>query len=549
MAKVFPPLDAMRPTHAGGYVERELLTKLVEGLPNTYEVFHGLDWTIAQQARDHHGELDVVVLNQAGDIAVLEIKAGEVRLDGDRMLKTYADGPKDVLQQSRWQFNSIQHRIKQERLNVRLQHFLALPHQRLADEGSVSFPRERMADAVDCEDLPGFIQRKLGPGMQSDDHDRVAAFLHNRLQQETDVTALSGTLKRHVAAISGGLATWVPRIHAPSGVIRVTATAGSGKTQLALRVLRDARAAGLKAAYVCFNRPLSDRLQDIAPPGVQVASFHQLCWQAAGKPQGVPDFAQLASQYIEQLIQAQPDLDVLIIDELQDMQAEWVAPLIGRVHDTGRIYLLDDPSQSLYPDREAMDIPEAVVVRSNENYRSPQKIVATINALRLTDEPVQACSPFEGTVPEIHHYKADGSNLIKQTAQAVQRCIDQGFDMSDITVLCWRGREKSALMGLEQLADWRLARFTGDYDASGQPIWSDGSLRIDTLRRFKGQACPAIVLTEIDFSELDTIRRNMLFVGMTRAGMHLEMVMTDAAERALSESLNMSGSSDEPVEV
>lgn len=549
MAKVFPPLDAMRPTHAGGYVERELLTKLVEGLPNTYEVFHGLDWTIAQQARDQHGELDAVVLNQAGDIAVLEIKAGEVRLDGDRMLKTYADGPKDVLQQSRWQFNSIQHRIKQERLNVRLQHFLVLPHQRLADEGSVSFPRERMADAADCEDLPGFIQRKLGPGMQSDDHDRVAAFLHNRLQQETDVTALSGTLKRHVAAISDGLATWVPRIHAPSGVIRVTATAGSGKTQLALRVLRDARAAGLKAAYVCFNRPLADHLQDIAPPGVQVASFHQLCWQAAGKPQGVPDFAQLAKQYIEQLIQAPPDLDVLIIDELQDMQAEWVAPLIGRVHGTGCIYLLDDPSQSLYPDREAIDIPEAVVVRSNENYRSPQKIVATINALRLTDEPVQACSPFEGTVPEIHHYKADGSNLIKQTAQAVQRCLDQGFDMSDITVLCWRGREKSALMALEHLADWRLARFTGDYDAGGQPIWSDGSLRIDTLRRFKGQACPAIVLTEIDFSELDTIRRNMLFVGMTRAGMHLEMVMIDAAERALSESLNMSGSSDEPVEV
>lgn len=547
MAKVFPPLDVMRPTSAGDYVEREFLTKLAEGLPDTYEVFHGLDWTMAQQARDQHGELDAVVLNQAGDMAVLEIKAGEVRFEEAGAFKGYADGAKDVAHQTRWQFNSILSRIKQERLNVRLQHFLVLPHQRVADEGSVSFPRDRIADAADCEDLPGFIQRKLGPGMQSDDHDRVAAFLHNRLQQETDVTALSGTLKRHVAAIAGGLAAWVPRIHAPSGVIRVTATAGSGKTQLALRVLRDARAAGLKAAYVCFNRPLADHLQDIAPVGVQVASFHQLCWMAAGKPQGVPDFAELTATYIETLNRADPDLDVLIIDELQDMQADWVVPLIGRVHEQGRIYLLDDPSQSLYPDRDAIDIPEAVVVRSNENYRSPQKIVATLNALRLTDEPVQACSPFEGAVPGFHRYQADGSDLLKQTAQAVQRCLDKGFELSDIAVLCWRGREKSALMNVDQLDDWHLARFTGQYDECGQPIWSGGSLRVDTLRRFKGQACPAVVLTEIDFSELDAIKRNLLFVGMTRAGMHLEMVMTEAAEGALANQMNTTGSSSEPL--
>lgn len=547
MAKVFPPLNSVQPMSAGGYVEREVLTKLVDDLPDGYEVFHGLDWTLSEHAQDQHGELDIVVLNRAGDIAVLEVKGGEVSFEKSGVFKRYANGVKNIAQQTGWQFRSILSRVKQEHFHVRLQHFLVLPHQRVSEQGSVSYPRDRIADASDCEDLAGFIQRKLGLGVQSDERDRVSAFLHNRLNQETDVTALSGTLQRHVAAISGGLATWVPRIHAPSGVIRVTATAGSGKTQLALRVLRDARAAGHRAAYVCFNRSLADHLQDIAPAGVQVSSFHQLCWVAAGKPETVPDFEVLAQQYIHRLGEVEPDLDVLIIDELQDMQADWVSPLIGRVRGDGLIYLLDDPSQSLYANRDAIDIPEAVVVSSQENYRSPRQIVAAINLLNLTDEPVEACSPFEGELPGIQYFKPEGSSLVKTTVEAVQRCLAKGFALSDITVLCWRGRETSALMDLDQLGGWSLTRFTGQYDESGQPIWSDGDLRMDTLRRFKGQACPAIVLTEIDFNSLDTIKRNLLFVGMTRAGMHLELVMTEAAELALTQQTSGSGSHPELV--
>ena len=50
----------------------------------------------------------------------------------------------------------------------------------------------------------------------------------------------------------------------PSGMLRVVGTAGSGKTQLALRLLKDADAAGLKAAYLCFNRALADHMARLA---------------------------------------------------------------------------------------------------------------------------------------------------------------------------------------------------------------------------------------------------------------------------------------------
>jgi hypothetical protein len=115
----------------------------------------------------------------------------------------------------------------------------------------------------------------------------------------------------------------------------------------------------------------------------------------------------------------------------------------------------------------------------------------------------------------------------------VQRCLDKGFALDAVTVLCWRGRDKSALLALERLGDWRLARFSGAYDERGRPVWNDGELRIETVRRFKGQSADAVVLTEVDFAHLDELRRSLLFVGLTRARMHVELVLTAAAEAAL----------------
>jgi predicted ATP-dependent serine protease len=75
----------------------------------------------------------------------------------------------------------------------------------------------------------------------------------------------------------GGLAAWARRLDFAPFRPRVVGTAGSGKTQLALAVLQDAAAAGRTALYVCYKRPLADHMARIAPAGVEVASFHQLC--------------------------------------------------------------------------------------------------------------------------------------------------------------------------------------------------------------------------------------------------------------------------------
>lgn len=542
MAHIHPPLADMHVTSTGEQAEYEVLCQLGDTLSDAYALFHHVDWTRAESHRDSHGELDIVVLNSAGDVAVLEVKAGPLEASSDGLFKQYGAQRKDVGRQANWQFQAIHRRLKAEQIEVRLLHCVVLPHFRVADTGTgtIGFPRERIADAEDCLDLAGFIQRRLGAGRPDPARERVQAFLLNRITVQPDISALTGALTRRVDAISGGLAHWVPRIACTSGAIHVQATAGSGKTQLALALLRQACIARQTACYVCFNRPLADQMREFAPDGAEVASFHQLCWTASERSRVQPDFEVLAQHYLEACERAEPDLDVLVIDELQDMQAPWVSALLSRVREKGRIYLLDDPEQCVYPDRARIAIDDAVVVTAHENYRSPCRIVDTINALQLTDVPIAARAPIPGELPTFTTYASGARNTASAapaTVAAVQRCLDAGYALQDIMVLCWPGRTHSALLAGDTLGPWTLAKFTGEYDEAGRPIECQGELQIETIRRFKGQSAPAVVLTEVDFDASERAWRQLLFVGLTRARMHVEVVVSEATGQVLAHRL------------
>ena len=100
-----------------------------------------------------------------------------------------------------------------------------------------------------------------------------------------------------------------------------------------------------------------------------------------------------------------------------------------------------------------------------------------------------------------------------------------------------RGRERSVLQGLDKLGPWSLSRFTGQFDGGSAPIWKEGQLLVESVWRFKGQAAVAVVLTECDIVELDSLNRRMLFVGLTRARVHLEWVISTNTARVLEQSL------------
>lgn len=534
MAKVHPSMPFGAALSAGEAAELDVVRRLASGLPDAFTVFHSVEWSSGSGDAERHGEVDVIVANQAGDLLLLEVKSGGAEFRPDGIFKRYGRQTKDVTAQVRQQYAALRARLQQAGLSVRLHHMLVLPDLQVQSQ-TVQWPRERIVDCDDLETLVPRVTEQLGAGNPGGAVlPRVLAFLDNQFRVAPDVSAMSGRLQEVSTRLSAGLATWVPRLSVPSGLIRVVGTAGSGKTQLALRLLRDADAAGQRATYICFNRALADHIARVAPVRVLAETFHQHALRVCRRSGMAIDFAspgmfdRLAQGGIAALRDAEPDLDLLVLDEGQDLQPEWVEAQLARLRPHGRAVLMEDPNQRLYEDRVPFELPEAVTVTSLENFRTPRAVVRLINLLGLCDEALEPKSPCEGEAPDpiVYRDEADG---LRATQSAVERCLERGFPIDQIAVVSLRGRERSALQQADRLGPWSVRRFAGTYDEGGDAVWTRGDLLVESVRRFKGQAAPAVVLTECDFGELSALTRRLLFVGLTRARLHVEWVISERA--------------------
>lgn len=541
MAQIYPAIDAVR-HDAGLYRELDVLDRLQQSLPDGYEVFHSVNWQTVHQGEDRHGEIDLVVLAPTGNILLLEVKAGDVELVDGNLFKLYGHDQRDVARQTRVQHAAMVNRLAESGLHAVVTNCVVLPDFRVDGANIVAIPRERIIDTDEYHLLGTRVRELLEPGRTHSDVESLRRFLSNVFKVSVDLQVLGDQVRHTSRRIADGLATWVPRIAAPSGVVRIQATAGSGKTQLALRLLNDASAMQQRALYVCFNRTLADHIGKIAPTRARVSSFHELCVDHWRRTRGEPNFTTggifqtLADQYAADAQDFEAFYDLVIIDEGQDFDLTWVASLLPQLKPDGRLYLLEDEAQRLY-ERDAFDLADAVTVVCNDNFRSPRAIVQVVNALQLSERAIDARSPYHGELPSFRVYD-DERGLRRETTSAVQALRDRGIPLKDIAVLSTRGHGRSVLLKEEKVAGISTRRFLGRYTMDGEPIWSEGELLLESVHRFKGQSALGVVLTEVDFEELDNVARRRLFVGMTRAHLGLELVMSRASENAFAQALS-----------
>jgi len=535
MAQVIP--DGWRALEVAGQARREIETlhRLAAGLPDDLVVFHGVHWTRIERGFAVIGEIDFVIVGPSGRLLLIEQKSGFLSETPEGLVKTYGSGDKRVAPQLKRSIEALSQRLAQLLKGdpLRLDYLLYCPDYRVRDAGSAGVPPERIVDASQRDRLcariiaafPAEPARDLLAG-------RLRKFFADELQLTRDVSALIGRAEQLVTRVAGGLATWGRRLSFEPFRLRVTGAAGSGKTQLALAVLEDAAAAGRRARYVCFNRPLADHLARLVPAGVEVTSFHQLCDRRL-REEGEPidyarpgEFEALARRYAELPAAAADRVDELVIDEGQDFEPDWADALLARLAPGGRAWWLEDPLQKLY-DRPAVALPGWVALRDDSNYRSPRSLVRQLARLVPQAAGTVAASPLEGSDLQIVDYADDG--VAEATLHALTLAHRAGYRASDIAIVTFRGRARSALAATEAIGPHRLRRFGGGYDLLGHPQYTDGDVLIETVYRFKGQSAPCVILTEIDFDAFDPQTERKLFVGMTRASLQLILVMSRRA--------------------
>lgn len=540
MAQISPVLDTVR-HDAGLYRELDVLERLQQSLPDGYEIFHSVAWQTAHHGEARQGEIDLVVLAPNGNILLVEVKAGELQLIDGTLIKLYGRREHDVARQTRVQHAAMLNRLAESGLHAHVTGCVVLPDYRVEEASIVSLPRERIIDASEYAVLGTRVRELLDHGASRSDVESLRRFLGNVFKVSVDLQVLGDQVRHTSRRMADGLATWVPRIVSPSGVVRIQATAGSGKTQLALRLLDDAAAAGQRALYVCFNRTLADHIGRIAPARARVSSFHELCVEHWRRTQGEPDFTAegifqaVVERYGSDAQDFEALYDLVIIDEGQDFDPAWVASLLPQLKEDGRLYLLEDEAQRLY-ERDGFDLDGAVNVCCNDNFRSPRAVVDVINALGLAERAVEARSPYAGELPTFRAYD-DDRGLRRQTLAAVESLRERGIPIAEIVVLSGRGHGRSLLLKDAKLGAFALRKFLGRYTADGEPVWSEGELLVESVHRFKGQSAMGVVLAEVDFEQLDEAARRRLFVGMTRVQLALEVVVSRATEAALGKTL------------
>lgn len=538
MAKVIPA--HWQTIKAFGAFQREIetLELLARELPDEYTVFHGVHWTRVDHNHSVFGEIDFAILTPGGRVLLIEQKAGFLNETEGGLVKNYGVVEKKVASQLNRNVHGLQTRFAQHDSDKLFADYLFYcPDYTVKRPDIAGLDPARIVDATRKDQLPALIRSILPLDEPAPLADRVKSFLGQELSLVPEI----GTIAREVdtlhARLSGGLAVWGRRIDCEPFRVRVIGTAGSGKSQLALAALNDAVAAGRRPLYVCYNRPLADHMALIAPNGVEVATYHQLCDRMLRSMGITIDFTQDGAfgQLETGFAQSTPPdawfFDELIIDEGQDFKAEWLPHLMRLLRPGGRAWWLEDPLQNLYG-RAQVALPGWVTLRSDTNYRSPQDILASLRQLSLVPENVEGGSPLSGSEVEILTY-ADTRGMIDETKKALTQGLSAGFKRPQMAVITWRGREHSQLLGYDQIGPHKLKSFTGHYDLLGNPIFSEGDILTETVYRFKGQAAPYVVFTEIGFEAYDDQAMRKLFVGATRATMKLTLVISNRSAEIL----------------
>ncbi|HEX9171503.1 MAG TPA: ATP-binding domain-containing protein [Telluria sp.] len=502
-----------------------------------YSIYHGVHWTNVEQGFSAYGEIDFIILVPNGRVLLIEQKSGFLTETAEGLVKSFQGKPKKIQTQILRTIEGLTKRFGSE---LSIDYLLYCPDYIVRDPHLAGIDPRHIIDANAKERLAQVIRETLPVTEFDPQFEKVTRFLGDTLSLRPDPSAMIGTADKMVTKLSGGLATWARRLEFAPYRLRVIGTAGSGKTQLALAEYTAALDAGLRPLYVCFNRPLADHIERLVPAGGRVANFHMLA-DAFVRSQGVtPDYAspdvwgEIETALATADLPASWKCDVLIVDEGQDFSIVWRDILLRMLEEGGRATWLEDPDQNLYG-RPTVPLPGWVTLHSNTNYRSPRQIVDMLASIGAVHPPVEAGSPFKGAdIEELTYPEGDTEAMLAQTKRAVTLCLAAGFARHDIAIASFRGREKSAILGLDKLGDAHTLRsFTGGYDLLGDPVFREGGLLAESVYRFKGQSAPAVIFTEIDFEQMDELVLRKLFVGMTRARLKLVLVLSERAAAQL----------------
>ena len=547
-------MAVMWPKRLPGYVMRnrlrrtecEVYRRLRSGLDDSFVVYYSRPWLgLKPDGEEIDGECDFLVCHAKLGVLSLEVKGGAVSYDPGTEQWTSKDRHgiihyvKNPVAQARTAKHELLAKLRVSRQwnsrYIRARHGVILPDSsRPAEDLGADMPRRIFCFYEDFRDgLGEWIERRFGDSSSDDGptgklgRDGLKALngilakpVELRMplgalvaQDDRDLQILTQQQFQILRSIEG-----FPRVAVSGG-------AGTGKTVLAMEEASRRAGSGSRTLFVCYNRGLAREVRhrmEGGPP-VTVKTFHQLCRDMIVRaeldlPRASSSATLLDEIYPDLLLKAfglRPDerYDTIIVDEGQEFLPHWWVALDAGLDTRGKqtLRIFHDSNQRLYP--RAVNLPadvDSIPYPLAWNLRNTQKIHEAVSR-HYQGREIRSLGP-EGV--DVQWISVGTDPQIRQgVARHVNRLVaSQGVGEQDIAVLASTEQSMRELAPRDRLGRFPVARCDED---------AEGSIIVDTIRRFKGLERPVVVVAATP----DTVTSEEIpYVALSRARTHLAVV-------------------------
>lgn len=294
--------------------------------------------------------------------------------------------------------------------------------------------------------------------------------------------------------------------------------AGSGKTLLAIKKAELASKQGYRTLLVCFNNILGYHLsKSIDNQNLVAGNFHRIVENILREYHNKPFDLYNDLELLELVLNYDiPKFDSVLIDEAQDFTKEQLDILTYLLKEDGIIYYFWDSNQKVIRKDEFIpkDIPKFVL---EVNLRNTEYIFNKVKEHYKQDLNLKHKGPQGRSIQTLEPYNRKNSQelFLKLRNCLNQLIINEQLKPSDIVILTFKAKTKSALIDFK-------------YDKADLSIFEDlesnNSIRIDTVRRFKGMESKVVIVTEMDDEQSlksPDLFDEMCYVSFSRAKNHL----------------------------
>jgi hypothetical protein len=474
------------PVETESAAERRLFERLRDETPDEIIAFHSVAWQLpGKGGRPEQGEADFVLAHPDYGVVTLEVKGGSVRYDAQEG-KWFTIGKggesriKDPVRQASGSSHALGRALARSARGggeaISFGHAVAFPDCRVARKAlRPDLPRELVLDHGDVSRLSERIDGLFRHWFDADTKAPLGAegigllerVLANsfELRAPTRLRARRGgsrALPPHRAAVPGARHALPPNPRRDRRLRRLGQDLPRGGEA------RRLAAQGFRVLLVVFNVLLRDHLRRglADEPGITVRVFYGLCREvaeAAGldfpeEPEPGAEgeyYPALAAAFSEHADVMAGRFDALIVDEGQDVSADWWLPLQILLADPDRspLYVFFDDNQKLFPVPTGLPFLEAPV-QLTVNCRNTRRISELVMRF-YKGGTMQAPGP-EGPPVDRRIYETE-AELLAQLDEAVARWVGEAeVPPDDIALLTARGAHRSALWKVDSLGGIRL---------------------------------------------------------------------------------------------